>query len=340
MSTFKLSKVYEGKAALDLISNIKPRPDLDNAVLIGTYYEIEGGKIINALLIRKYKFELGLPPESFPRFCVFNIYDSESKFWDRVNCAVQSILKEGIIPPPVRNYKESIMLLSGQNAAKFLQEHEDLGVGKYWFGKATDSIHYFKDKEGRVISAKMWLKEAPLYIAEFRETTGPWITTHLIYESEAHAKGWQDYILGMRDETKNHLLYPYTHNKPNWPKELPNWLAFLAGKLKIPVEQLDFSLASCELLESQRKKLRVSYKRYLKDFFAPCLGYIYEVVRRSKNGTWEMRPAPAAPTVFEPFINLEGGRRMHFFVEYWDWVYENYEEFTISGMAQMAAEDF
>ena len=349
MKKFEFNKTYEGAEAAAFIKDLKFRPDLNTAVVSGTYYETDEGKIIQPYILLDYHPQYGLSKEAFPRFCVngiHNCYESEVAFWAKMEAIRQSMREQGRVPRPLRNTigNGKSRYLSGWEATRFLKDHQDLGIDP-WHFELTGSAHSFKDHKGRIIEAGVWYEKEEMSkefreYAPFKEGAGPWICTGLMYASEESAKEWRAYLLDqVNDDTRNHLLYPYLLNKPNWPAEIPKWQGFLAGSLEIPIAQLDFSLASCELLEAQREKLKISREQYLKDFFAPCLGYLCEVVRRYKNGTWEMRPAPAAPTVFEPFIKLDGGRLMHFFVEYWDWVYEDYENFTLSGMASFAAED-
>jgi hypothetical protein len=110
-----------------------------------------------------------------------------------------------------------------------------------------------------------------------------------------------------------HILEGLQPQGQSFPKHIDEFVSKLAELTTLSSEELDYSVESLDLLDSQIKERFEPEKRLGAQIF-PCLvAYLGEVVRQSVDGIWEMRRASHAD-VWEPWVRSPDGREFAPFV--------------------------
>ena len=115
------------------------------------------------------------------------------------------------------------------------------------------------------------------------------------------------------EEPESHPLAGRWHQGQGFPDQVDELKARLADLIDLPIDDLDYSLESLELVD-RTIKTRFPPEERLGAVVFPCLvAYLGETVRQLVDGAWEMRHASHAD-IWEPWVRSPQGREFAPFV--------------------------
>lgn len=97
-------------------------------------------------------------------------------------------------------------------------------------------------------------------------------------------------VESLRQQPPMHALRGRLPQGHHFVEQVPELIDALAAKLNIPLQRLDKSEKSLEVLD-QAIQHRGQAECLEADTFAPLVAYVGEVIRQAVNGAWEMRLA-------------------------------------------------